>query len=88
MITQDGRKSRKSAGFAVILIKGRSRFQSCPGPMVQAEAEAVIQAASLQVARPAAAAQAALEAVHQAAAVQAAAGSLMHFSNNVFSAYL
>jgi hypothetical protein len=87
MITQDGRKSRKSAGFAVILIKGRSRFQSCPGPMVQAEAKAVLQAASLQVVRPAAA-QAALEAVHQAAAVQAAAGSLMHFSNNVFSAYL
>ena len=87
MITQDGRKSRKSAGFAVILIKGRSRFQSCPGPMVQAEAEAVLQAASLQVAHLAAA-QAALEAVHQAAAVQAAAGSLMHFSNNVFSAYL
>ena len=79
MITPDGRKSQKSAGIAVILIREQSQFQDFQRPMVRAEAQTVIQAASLQAVRPAAAAlPAALAAVPQAAAAQAATGSLQY----------
>jgi hypothetical protein len=74
MITLDGRKSRKSAGIAVIMIKERYLFQDCQGRTVQVQA-AALQAASLQAVRQAAAALPAVLAVAlQAAAVQAATG--------------